>query len=248
MSIEYEDEVEQFERERRAARESKNAPFFFALKDGQRAKVHFLMEYRYAPAATLAFHQLYNQASGQFEVNCVCAQEVGESCEICERARRENNWKLKAVKHTYIPVYVHAIKKRENNAWVPLTYTQDGQEKPVSGVRFLDEKTKTSTILEGLYLAYTESSDSIRDRTICKGDFVIARSGSGLDTTYSVSPLPTKPEPLPDDTPLFTPEEVKAAVIKQRPPLIVGGSLVKEEEKADTAESAFDDDLTSVPF
>lgn len=230
MAIDYQDSVAQFEAERRKERErSTQPPFFFALKDGQKANVRFLLDYSDAPACKFGYHEMYDSSKKEYTVNAVCAQAFGKECVHCAQAKETGVWKLKAQQHVYLPIYVHGIKELRGGLWVVVTYQEDGVEKPVQGLRVLDMKFTSSTILDALALAYAESSDDLKERTITDHDFVISRNGAGLDTKYTVSQNPRAPLALPaDQRTNYTADWVKSSVTVQRPYAAVG-----EEEGAE---------------
>lgn len=211
-------EWEESRKQEQAKQQADKAPFFFILKDGQRALVQFLLDYNLLPHTTIPYHKLYDNASKTWLANNVCASVFDAPCALCEQASRENVKKLQARKVTFIPVYVHSIKERKNGEWTNVTYTgEDGEQHPVNGFRMIDTPFASSTILDGLSLAYSDSSDDLKERTILHRDFILARNGAELKTTYTLSPSQRKSLPLPADLPAFSPMKVKSDVEQHRP-------------------------------
>lgn len=230
MAIEQQDSMAQFEAERAQARERNTTPpFFFSLKNGDKALVRLLLNFD--KNVRMDYHEHYNAAEQKYDVNAVCAQEFGQECAHCEQAKTTKDWKLKAQRHVYIPVYVHNIKRqRDDKTWAPVTYKEDGVEKPVSGVRMLDMKLSSSTILDDLQAAYLEDADKPSDLDITRYDFVISRRGAGLETNYTVTAKPGALLGLPAGLTPYTQERVKTEVEAQRPMKTVGSAEVAEED------------------
>jgi len=243
MAIDQMDPMAQFEAERRKERErSTQPPFFFALKDGQKANIRFLLNYSDAPACTFGYHELYDASKKEYTVNAVCAAIFGKECVHCGQAKATGTWKLKAQKHVYLPIFVHAVKELRDGQWVYATYKEDDVEKQVRGLRMLDMKFTSSTILDALALAYADSSDDLRERTILSHDFVISRNGSGLDTKYTVSQSTRAPLALPSDLRLtYTADWVKSEVALHRPYAAVGEEDGRELGDPESESSLPDD-------
>lgn len=190
------------------------APFFFALKDGEKALIRPLLNMNQYVA--VHFHEFFNPATKKYDVSTVCAEDYGQKCQHCIDAVA--NKKLAGQRRFYLPVYVHAILKLVGKEWVPVTYTNaDGAEQPSKGVRLLELKA-SSSILSDLVAAYHE--DDSHD--ITRFDFVIARKGIQLDTTYTVT-LKPQARPLPDDLPKQSQEKIKSDIELARPMLTADG-------------------------
>lgn len=172
-------------------------PFFFSLKDGQKALVRPLLNM--TQYVRVDKHELYNPATNSFDVKAVCASSLQlPDCSYC--AQVAHNKKLMASPRVVLPVYVHAVLDVKTGA--PITYKKkndDGteQELPVKGVRLLEMK-RSSSILRDLIANYNE--DDNHDITCF--DFVVTRKnidGDKLQTTYTV--IAKRPRDIPDDIP-----------------------------------------------
>ena len=183
------------EMKRAQAKSAGGSASFFVLKDGEKALVRPLLNLN--AIAIIQKHDFYNPATKKFEVNAICAhvpelELPADSCKHCATAKSTNNKKLSAVKYFIIPLWVYGIK---NSAGQAVVYQdQDGNEKPVSGLRYLQLKA-SSDILSTLLEMYREGTD------LTSLDLTISRKGESLDTKYTV--LPRTPAP-------FTVENVPA--------------------------------------
>ncbi len=196
------------------------APFFFSIKDGEKALVRPLLNMR--DYVMLRFHEKFNSATKKYDVSAVCAADFNQECQVCLDAQAGDK-KLNASKRFYLPIYIHSALKQDptSNKWAPLTYTDaEGNEQPVKGVRILEMKA-SSSILADLVAAYN-TADS---HNITLYDFVIARKGSGLDTEYTTTLSPNAPRALPDDLPKQRREQIKSDVEIARPMKVVGGAV-----------------------
>lgn len=196
------------------------APFFFSIKDGERALIRPLLNIN--QYVMLRFHEKFNQATKKYDVSAVCAADFGHDCQHCKDAQGGDK-KLNAQKRFYLPIYIHSALKKDpaGQKWAQLTYTdQEGNEQQVKGVRILEMKA-SSSILADLVAAYN-TADS-HDITLY--DFVIARKGSGLDTEYTTTLSPNAPRALPDDLPKISRDRIKSDVEFARPMKAVGQTV-----------------------
>lgn len=216
MAIEQHDPMEEFEAEFQQARErNTSVPFFFSLKDGDKAQVRLLLNF--PQNVRMDYHEYYNKPEQRWDANNVCAKALEQECFYCDLAKTSKDWHYKAQRHIYLPVYVHWVRRLQaDRTWGPVTYKQDGEELTVCGVRMLDMKF-SSTILVDLKDVYTEDADNPAARDITRYDFMIQRRGSGLETRYTVNAKSGAPLPLPIDLPLYTQELVAKQIIEQRP-------------------------------
>lgn len=178
---------------------------FFVLKSGEKALVRALLDLN--KIAIVYKHDLFNPSTGKYEVNAICSDTpelelpTGQ-CKHCADAKAAKNKKLEVVRYFVIPLYVHQIK---NSAGQQVTWTDnDGNEKPVSGVRYLQLKA-SSDILKTLL-------DLFRDAgSISAGDLVIGRQGEKLDTKYTVINRPPSAFKAPEGVEI--PEQSAESII-----------------------------------
>jgi hypothetical protein len=159
------------------------APFFFSIKDGEKALIRPLLNMSQYVMANK--HEIFNNQTKKYDVKAVCAGDLQLACQHCLDAT--SNKKLASSKRFILPVYVHAVIDTKTGKYV--TYTdQEGLEHNVSGVRLLEMK-RSSSILRDLVAAYNEDDE----HDITTNDFVIQRLGDALETKYTVTPKkPTK--------------------------------------------------------
>jgi hypothetical protein len=173
------------EQKRAAAKSAGGNASFFVLKNGEKALVRPLLNLN--ACASIWKHDFYNQATGKYEVNALCAQSLdlpAECCKHCMAAKSTGNKKLSAIKLFIVPLYVYGIKNSDGQA---ITYTdQEGNEKSVSGVRFLSLKG-TSDMLATLVTMFREGTN------ISSSDLTITRKGEKLLTSYTILPRPPAP-------------------------------------------------------
>ncbi len=208
------------EMQRAAEKSGGFAPFFFSIRDGERALVRPLLNMR--DYVMLRFHEKFNSATKKYDVSAVCAADFGQECQHCKDAATDK--KLSAQNRFYLPVYIHGALKQDpiTKKWAPLTYTdQEGNEQPVKGVRILEMKP-SSSILSALVGAYNTADT----HNITLYDFVIERKGAQLDTTYTTTLSPNAPRALPDDLSKQSRERIKSDVEIARPMRAVGAPVV----------------------
>jgi len=217
------------------------APFFFSIKDGEKALVRPLLNMR--EYVMLNFHELYNPATKKYEVSAVCAVSFDRECQHCVDAvnhpDKKLGKKLSAHRRFYLPIYIHSALKKDSvtQKWAPLTYTdQDGNEQDVKGVRILEMKA-SSSILASLVASYNEAEG----HDITKFDFRIERKGTGTDTEYTTTLSPNAPRALPDDLKSQRREQIKSDVEIARPMKVVGGAPVVAQSNG----KAVEDDIPS---
>src|SRR5579885_1336638 len=169
---------------------------FFVLKAGEKAKVRALLDLN--QVAVVYKHDFFNNVTKKYEVNSICADtpelELPRGfCKHCITAKETKNKKLEAVRYFVIPLYVYQIvRPGKNGEWESVTWTdQDGVEKPVSGIRYLQLKA-SSDILKTLLDLYRDAG------SISAGDLVISRQGERLETTYTVINRPPSPFKVPE--------------------------------------------------
>lgn len=208
-------------------------PFFFMLKDGEKALVRPLLNMN--QYALINKHEYFDNAKKQYVARAICAADVELDCQLCLDA--EQNKKLKADTRFILPVYVFSVKEVKTGKEV--TYTKDDKEVAVSGVRLLEMK-RTSSILRDLVAAYNESDE----HDITLNDFVISRQnidGDPLKTKYTVTPKAPKPAVFPEDIPdaYRDTEQVKFLFAEACEPVCVGddGDPFAKEEPAAPAQS-----------
>lgn len=201
---ELEFEIEQGEKQKNTS----YVPLFFYLTDGQKAYirplVNLMLPDRTAGYAKMVLHDRYDRVNKKDSIKAVCATMVSGECFYCAQAAQELSAagknkealkkarQLEAANRIYLPVYLHKIQAFKDGKWADVTYEDsDGNQQPVNGLRYLELK-RTSTILKDL-LEYYKESDA-HDITIV--DFVIKRTGAGLDTEYSCIANPNGPKPF----------------------------------------------------
>ncbi len=177
------------------------APFFFSIKDGEKALITPLLNM--SQYVLVNKHEIFNPAINKFDVAAICAFDLQLQCQYCLDV--VNNKKLTAGKRFVLPIYVHAVINVKTGAYV--TYKdKDGVEHNVSGVRLLEMK-RTSSILRDLVASYngTDDSDVKAANNITKLSYVIRREnvdGDKLQTRYTVTPKQARE--LPEDIPAWT--------------------------------------------
>jgi hypothetical protein len=217
-------------------------PFFFMLKDGEKALIRPLLNM--SQYALVHKHEYYDNTTKKYEARAVCAADMELECQLCLDA--EQNKKLKADARFVLPIYVLAVVNVKTGAQV--TYTnQDGQELSVSGVRLLEMK-RTSSILRDLVAFYNESDE----HDITGNDFVIRREnvdGDPLKTKYTVTPKAPKPAVFPEDIPAVyrDTEQVRLLFVDACPPVVVGDDEKPEPVVAAPAKPATNGKVKSAP-
>ncbi len=187
------------------------APFFFSIKDGQKALIRPLLNLN--QYVRVEKHEICNPASKKFEVKAVCAASLHmQGCIHCAKAalaKSKDEKKLLPSTRIILPIFVHAVIDAKTGEYI--TYTkahEDGssEEIPISGVRLLEMK-KSSSILADFIRSYNgnDDSDVKSSHDITTLDYVVRRDGAGTETRYVVTPkapraLPTDVVAIPDWT------------------------------------------------
>jgi hypothetical protein len=250
--------LERMRQQREEASKGGFVPFFFQMKDRQRALIRPLLPLD--SALTVYFHRFFDKANNRYG-EAVCGREIGQKCIYChdaELTKEDKKKKELTPKEMFmVPVWLYAIqhKKVENGVevldandnpiWEKLTYTdkESNEEKPVCGIRVMQlafKGTALSKVAEAFF-DLTEAGESIADR-----DFIISRVGGGTDTSY----VPSKRQPAPFKVQLETPvtqEWLKQRVFEVAPPVTLdepstplqGGKklatgVTEEQEKDET--------------
>lgn len=164
-------------------------PILFRINENEKALVRPLRNMN--DYTVVQMHELYNNAAPKESIKAICADTYNLPCALCQQ--EATNKKLKASVRFVIPVYVHKILRKKvddkgrvitdkgSPVWETVTYKNSNDEQiAVSGLRLLELK-RTSSILLDLNSLYGEEGD------ITKGDIVIERKGSGLDTKYTTT-------------------------------------------------------------
>lgn len=169
-------------------------PFFFAIKDGEKALIRPLLN---MPQYVRVYkHEYYDNATKTWKFRNLCAADQDLDCQCCldVEAMPEGDKEQKKAKRAarrsermILPVYLHTVVNIKTGAVV--TYTQDDKEIPVSGPRLLEMKPESSDILHDLLKSY-QASES---HDITKRDFKIERRGAGIDTKYDTTPKDVSP-------------------------------------------------------
>jgi hypothetical protein len=191
-------------------------PFFFMLKDGEKALIRPLLNM--SQYAQVNKHEYFDSAKKQYVARSICAVDLEQECQLCLDAA--DNKKLKADSRFVLPIYVLSVKDVKTGK--EITYTKDDQEIAVSGVRLLEMK-RTSSILRDLVASYNESDE----HDITLNDFVISRQnidGDPLKTKYTVTPKAPKPASFPEEIPeaYRDPEQIKFLFANACEPVCVG--------------------------
>lgn len=171
-------------------------PFFFSIKDGEKALVRPLLNMNQYVKADK--HEVFNPTTNKFDVAAICATSLGlTDCAYCAQAstaKTKEEKKLIVSPRIILPVYVHAILNVKTGQ--PVTYTDsEGSAQPVKGIRLLEMK-RSSSILRDFIANYNEDDN----HNITNFDFVITRKnidGDKLQTTYTV--ISKQPRKIEDE-------------------------------------------------
>jgi len=195
------------EQERSKQRSATSGAFFFTLRAGEKALIRALVD---LPQMTVVnIHQVFDPSSRQFTVNAVCARDLGEECLHCQAS--SGNRKLSPIRLFLLPVWVHRIVDQRTGKPVMFTDRQGEEREAGQCVRLLRMKA-TSPIIDALLAYYREEG------SIVQADAVIARTGTGLETTYSV--VFKSPSTFLISAEVPTSEMIRSRMIELAPPAV----------------------------
>jgi hypothetical protein len=202
-----------------AAPRSTGKPIFLFLKPDEKFLIRPLFDLK--DSVVLMKHNLWSEDPNK-RVNAICAREEGNECLYCQQA--QNNKKLTAKLHFYLPIFVYKGINQKTQTEVSYEETQeDGSKvtKPVKGFRIL-ELAAFGTI--GDILKWMR--EFVKDEDNCaltECDFSLSQSGEGTTKTFILQNKNPKPmsDQLVKAASSINLENVKSRVLEARAPFIL---------------------------
>jgi len=232
-----------------ATPKSTGKPIFLFLKPDEKFLIRPLFDLK--DSVVLMKHNFWSEDPNK-RVNAICAKEEGKSCLYCQQA--QDNKKLTAQLHFYLPVYVYQGVNQKTQE--PVTYEEtqeDGSKvkKPVKGIRLLELMAfgKAGDVLKWL-------REFVKDEDNCKlteCDFNYSQSGTGQTKSLIMQNKNPKPmsEQLAKVAATVNLENVKSRVLEARAPFIAESSHPARGNDTDPAveavkvEEELDDTITT---
>jgi hypothetical protein len=205
-----------------AAPKSTGKPIFLFLKSDEKFLIRPLFDLK--DSVVLMKHNLWSEDPSK-SVNSICAAEEGNACLYCQQA--QNNKKLTAKLHFYLPVYVYKGVNQKTQSEITYEETQeDGskQTKSVKGIRLLELAAfgATGDILKWLR-EFVKEDDNC---ALTECDFALSQVGKGTTKTFIIQNKNPKQmsEQIAKLAKSVNLENVKARVLEARAPFIAESS------------------------
>jgi hypothetical protein len=209
-------------------------PLFLFLKENHKALIRPL--YDLGQSLALNKHSKWSDDASQ-RVNAMCAAEEAHPCGLC--AKVENDKKIEARIHFYLPAYVYSVIDTATGEKITYKERQENGseiEKPVSGVRVL-ELARFGTIA-GVLKFFREY---VRDEgPITGADFTITQQGSGQKKSFVT--MPKAPRPMDEKIRALIPthDRLRERLLEALPPVVANDASTSGNDSAD---SGAEDDI-----
>jgi hypothetical protein len=166
------------------------------------------------------------------KIDAICAKEIDQPCELCERAKTDRD--LLPKESWFLPVYVHQVVRTKDaktgkslDAPEVVTYEDNGETKPVRGIRLIEFQ-----LFGAIYDSYKYFRDFMRypdeNGKMTDRDFKITQDGKGKGQKSFLTDK-KDPKSRPDIAKITpTLERVFERLIEARPPVTTAESIAEQ--------------------